>query len=402
MDGLAAQQLGIYISIPFCRSKCTYCNFASGVYPAGKHDHYIERLVEDLRRAALFASSKKLHLPHAVDTLYLGGGTPTLLSAKNIHALFAAIRDQFSLAADAEITVECAPGQLGDETLAALIDVGVNRISLGVQSFVDSEAAQAGRLHKRTDVFHDLARLRSAGITNINIDLIAGLAGQTRASWQQSLDSLAEAAPTHASVYMLEVDEDSRLGRELLAGGSRYRAGWVPHEEAIIAMYECGVEFLAGLGLSQYEISNFAHAGFESRHNLRYWERKPYLGLGLDAASFLIAAEPCADLSALRWSETSDLSAYLDRSAEAEEQPLTRLEELEETFFLGLRMNRGIETGRLKASFEAAAVDRLLAAAQPLVDQRLLTRSDDCLRLTPRGRLLSNEVFAEFLEVAAD
>ncbi len=287
MNRTADNALGIYVSIPFCRSKCTYCNFASGVYPASEHARYVERVIEDLAGARAWAEALGAELPPRVDTVYLGGGTPTLLAPELLAKLFAAMRAEFSLDADAEITVECAPGQLADATLEAMAAAGVNRVSLGVQSFVDSEAHASGRLHNRATVEADLRRLRAAGITNLSVDLIAGLAGQTFASWEESLAALADSGVPHASVYMLEVDEDSRLGRELLAGGSRYRAGLVPNDDAIARMYERAIEWLAAAGLRQYEISNFSRLGFESRHNLRYWQRRPYLGVGLDASSML-------------------------------------------------------------------------------------------------------------------
>ena len=175
--------LGIYISVPFCRSKCTYCNFASGVYPASEHEHYIERVIEDLRGAGDFAAARGLKLPRDVDSIYFGGGTPTLLAAALIKEIFCTIRSEFNVSAEAEITVECAPGQLSDETLSAMVAAGVNRVSLGVQSFVDQEAALSGRLHTRAKIFEEIERLRRAGIENLNVDLIAGLAGQTHASW---------------------------------------------------------------------------------------------------------------------------------------------------------------------------------------------------------------------------
>ena len=282
--------LGLYFSIPFCRSKCTYCNFASGVFPAAEHERYVDRLIEDMNLARGWASGIGAGLPRLVDTVYLGGGTPSLLSAALIRKLFATLRAHFELYPDAEITMECAPGQLPQATLEALVEAGVNRISLGVQSFVDSESHASGRLHSREVVLGDLGRLRAAGISNINLDLIAGLAGQTFASWNESLAVLSQAGVPHSSVYMLEVDEDSRLGRELLSGGIRYRAGLVPSDDAMVRMYEAAIEQLAAAGLAQYEISNFALPGFESRHNLRYWQRRPYLGLGLDASSALYAA----------------------------------------------------------------------------------------------------------------
>jgi len=287
VTGYGDNALGLYISIPFCRSKCTYCNFASGVFPVADHIPYVNRLIEDLSRARAWAEKVGADLPRRVDTIYLGGGTPSLLAPDLLSQLFAAIRAEFDLDADAEITMECAPGQLADATLEAIVAAGVNRVSLGVQSFVDSEAHASGRLHSRAIVEQDLCRLRAAGIANLNVDLIAGLAGQTFSSWEESLSALIDSDLPHASVYMLEVDEDSRLGRELLKRGARYRADLVPHDDAIAHMYERAIERLEQAGLNQYEISNFSRPGFESAHNLRYWQRRPYLGVGLDASSML-------------------------------------------------------------------------------------------------------------------
>ncbi len=250
-----------------------------------EHARYIQRLIDEMHGARQWSENLRADLPARVDTIYLGGGTPSLLEPDLIAQLFAAIRAEFTIESDAEITVECAPGQIADATLDALARAGVNRVSLGVQSFIDREAQQSGRLHSRAVVLEDLKRLRAAGITNLNIDLIAGLAGQTFASWQESVTTLVDANVPHASIYMLEVDDESRLGRELLAGGARYHAGLVPGDDTIARMYESAIDSLAGTGLAQYEISNFARPGCESRHNLRYWQRRPYLGLGLDASS---------------------------------------------------------------------------------------------------------------------
>jgi oxygen-independent coproporphyrinogen-3 oxidase len=290
MTGNGANALGIYISFPFCRSKCTYCNFASGVYPSADHVPYVDRLIEDLASAQEWAAAMGAELPRRVDTVYLGGGTPSLLDPNLLALLFAAVRAEFDLDAGAEVTMECAPGQLADATLAAIVAAGVNRVSLGVQSFVDSETRASGRLHDCATVETDLRRLRAAGIANLNVDLIAGLAGQTPDSWKESLNALVDSSVPHASVYMLEVDEDSRLGREVLKRGARYRADLVPSDDTIARMYELAIERLEQAGLSQYEISNFARPGFESRHNLRYWQRRPYLGVGLDASSMAFHA----------------------------------------------------------------------------------------------------------------
>src|SRR5271156_2056346 len=190
MTGNGDNALGLYISIPFCRSKCTYCNFASGVFPAADHIPYVNRLIEDLFRARAWTNKFGADLPRRVDTIYLGGGTPSLLAPNLLAQLFSTIRAEFDLDANAEITMECAPGQLADATLEAMAAAGVNRVSLGVQSFVDSEAHASGRLHNRAIIEQDLHRLRAAGIANLNVDLIAGLAGQTFASWEESLSAL--------------------------------------------------------------------------------------------------------------------------------------------------------------------------------------------------------------------
>lgn len=391
--------LGVYISIPFCRSKCTYCNFASGVYPASEHVRYVDRLIEDLAGAGDWAGSIGAHLPQAVDTIYLGGGTPSLLEPALIRKLFAAIRGHFQVASGAEITVECAPGQLPQPTLEALAEAGVNRVSLGVQSFIDSEAHASGRLHSRAIVLEDLGRLRSAGISNINLDLIAGLAGQTFTSWNESLAVLIDTGVSHASVYMLEVDEDSRLGRELLSGGARYRAGLVPTDDAIAQMYETAIERLAAAALAQYEISNFARPGRESRHNIRYWKRRPYLGLGLDASSALYPGSglPGSAPDLLRATTTDDLKAYLGNTAGPETERLDLGRRHEEAWFLGLRLNSGVDPAELVAEFGSDLVDLALEIAGRFTADGLLERDGTRIRLTARGRLLSNDVFQSFL-----
>ena len=425
MTGNGANALGIYISFPFCRSKCTYCNFASGVYPAADHVPYVARLIDDLDGVKAWAATMGAELPQRVATVYLGGGTPSLLAPNLLERLFNSIRTEFDLDADAEITVECAPGQMADATLAALVAAGVNRVSLGVQSFVDSEARASGRLHDRAAVETDLRRLRAAGIANLNLDLIAGLAGQTLASWEESLAALVDSGVPHASVYMLEVDEDSRLGREVLKRGARYRADLVPSDDTIARMYEFAIERLEQAGLGQYEISNFARPGFESRHNLRYWQRRPYLGGGLDASSMLRASVeslesglvPGHDFSraannansmgalapaqVLRSTTTDDLKAYLAGSTAPENTWLSPARQHEEAWFLGLRMNEGVDIDALTQEFGPELVEPTMQTVQQLVDDGLLVAVGAHVRLTARGRLLSNDVFQEFLEPAA-
>jgi len=394
-------KLGLYVSIPFCRSKCTYCNFASGVYPVIEHTRYVERLIKEMADAGKWAERMGVELPRKVDTVYLGGGTPSLLAPELMARLFIAMRAEFDIEPEAEITVECAPGQLADETLAALVAAGVNRVSLGVQSFIDREAAVSGRLHSRGVVLADIKRLRDAGIDNLNVDLIAGLAGQSFASWEESLGVLVDSGVPHASVYMLEVDEESRLGREMLAGGARYHAGLVPSDDAIAQMYLSATERLGQAGLAQYEISNFCRCGFESRHNLRYWLRRPYLGLGLDASSMLRAEDGYEPGCALRSTMTDDLAEYLAGREPADTTWLSVEQQHEETWFLGLRLNAGVEVTALQREFGSAIPAPALDVVSRLVEAGLLDSDGETVRLTPQGRLLSNDVFQEFIGLAS-
>lgn len=389
--------LGIYISVPFCRSKCTYCNFASGVFSAAQMGTYVDRIVADVRAARAFATGHGTEIPGLADSIYLGGGTPSLLPGEELKKLFAALRQEFQITPDAEITVECAPGTLTDEVIATLAGCGVNRVSLGVQSFVDQEAASVARLHTRQKTLADIARLRAAGIGNLNVDLIAGLPHQTRQSWSDSLSQAIETGVPHVSVYILEVDEDSRLGRELIAGGTKYHAHFVPDDDLTAELYETACERLNAAGVRQYEISNFAREGSESRHNLKYWTRQPYLGFGVDAHSMLPASiQLRADgTESVRLATTDSFDAFF-HSPQLQASGVSQAQALEESFFLGLRLNRGINLEAVRQQFDVD-VERFVPVIEELVGDGLLDRGGDGLRLTPRGRLVSNEVFEKFV-----
>jgi len=402
--------LGLYISIPFCRTKCSYCNFASDVFSKSAYENYVVRVLEDIANSRQLAMDLGCTCDDTADSIYLGGGTPSILDASQLLRIFAAVRGQFAVTPDAEITVECAPGTLTPSLIETLLQGGVNRVSLGVQSFVDQEAQSVGRLHKRTTVLEEIGRLREAGLANINIDLIAGLPHQTADSWAFSLlETIATGVP-HVSVYMLEVDEDSRLGRELIAGGSRYHAHFVPDDDATADFYQQACQMLASAGIAQYEISNFARTAphsqngesqsNQSRHNLKYWTRQPYLGFGVDAHSMLAANHTQAVHQALRFATTDSLDSYMNRAPHTV-TPVSAQAAIEESFFLGLRLNRGIDLERLRADFSPMfsqdAVATWESAIQRCVQDGLLERQGATLRLTARGRLLSNEVFARFL-----
>jgi oxygen-independent coproporphyrinogen-3 oxidase len=297
---------------------------------------------------------------------------------------------------NAEVTVECAPGTITPAVIEAFQSCGVNRVSLGVQSFVDQEAASVGRLHKSTTVRDDILRLRAAGITDINVDLIAGLPHQTPESWSTSVEQAIACGVPHVSVYMLEVDEDSRLGRELIAGGTRYHAHFVPDDDMVADFYEEACERLNRAGIRQYEISNFCHEGRESRHNLKYWTRQPYIGFGVDAHSMLFAQ--AGEIESVRFSTSDSLEKYV-AGCPLNVNPIPKQSALEETFFLGLRLNRGVDLDSVEHQFGRAAVKEVAETIDKCMKDGLLDRHENTIRLTSRGRLLSNEVFGRFLEV---
>jgi oxygen-independent coproporphyrinogen-3 oxidase len=384
---------GIYISVPFCKSKCTYCNFASGVFSTGQMGRYVERLGEDISWLRAHAHDLGASVPETVDSIYLGGGTPSLLPPEDLKKIFFTLRQEFKVLPKAEVTVECAPGTLTDGIIQALATRGVNRVSLGVQSFVDKEAASVARLHTREKTLSDIDRLRKAGVSNINVDLIAGLPHQTRESWEYSIEQAIATSVPHVSVYMLEVDEDSRLGRELIAGGTKYHAHYVPDDDMTADFYETARERLNAAGIEQYEISNFARAGFESRHNLKYWTRQPYLGFGVDAHSMLPAAS--GEAESVRLATTDDYDRFFV-AADFKASAVSIEQALEESFFLGLRLNRGVDAERLREEFGEAA-NKFGATIDELVADGLFLRTGENLRLTSRGRLLSNEVFGRFI-----
>jgi len=444
-----ARPLGLYISIPFCRTKCSYCNFASDVFSKSSYENYVVRLLEDIADSRRLVAKLGCTLfgirddPNSgyVDSIYLGGGTPSILEGQQLLRIFAAVRNEFAVAPDSEITVECAPGTLSSALIETLLLCGVNRVSLGVQSFVDQEAQSVGRLHKRSTVLEEIARLRAAGIANINIDLIAGLPHQTAESWELSLAETIATGVPHVSVYMLEVDDDSRLGRELIAGGARYHAHFVPDDDATADFYQRACEVLSTAAIAQYEISNFARAeenvtratrpssngagepqNNQSRHNLKYWTRRPYLGFGVDAHSMLElpfsgrTGSDAAELDtvgcchAIRFATPDSLDAFMSRVPHTL-APVSAQAAIEESFFLGLRLNRGIDLQQLRTQIvhfsaetdgaaQASTTDPLTpwqSAIGQCIEDELLEQKGTILRLTARGRLLSNEVFGRFL-----
>ena len=381
--------LGIYLSVPFCRAKCSFCNFASGVFGAQHIDGYLDRVIAEMRGVREYAGRLGVSVPDSVDTIYLGGGTPSLLEPAQIERLFGGIHELFHVEQSAEITVECAPGQITDTALAAFQKVEVNRLSFGVQSFVDVEGAAVGRSHTGASCRQELRRMQAAGVKRLGIDLIVGLPHQTEASLRYSVEQALEGGVEHVSLYMLEVDEGSRLGRESLLGGVRYGAAALPHEDRVADWYAAACEWLDAAGVRQYEISNFARAGGESRHNRKYWERAEYLGFGLDAHSMLRAGA-----GGVRWAYGREMAEW---QAVKTVDRVGVEEAFEESLFLGLRLVEGVFLDVLRGEFGVELVGEMLVGAEEMVEAGLCGVSDERLWLTGAGRMASNEVFGRLL-----
>lgn len=374
-----AGNVGIYVQVPFCQTKCTYCNFHTGVFSRDLYSPYVDAVCREIRSAP-----RDL----VADTVYFGGGTPSLLNSADIARILGVLRDVYGGNWN-EATLEADPETITSEKAVAWRNAGVNRISMGVQSFNDEELRAAGRMHRREDVYRATETLRAAEFDNISMDLIAGLALQTRENWKASLDELLAIAPEHVSVYLLEVDEGSRLGREILRGGSKYSAAQVPSDDEMAEFYELACNALASAGYEHYEISNWAQPGRASQHNLKYWRREPYLGFGAGAHSFD---------GAKRWANLHDPAAYASaiqegRSAVESQESVTIAQALDEEFFLGLRELAGINLAAIESRYSVDLSSRMAR----LLKDGLVERDGARIRLNPAKLTISNEVFVELL-----
>jgi oxygen-independent coproporphyrinogen-3 oxidase len=385
--------LGIYIQVPFCQTKCTYCNFHTGVVATSRFAPYIASVTKEVQQHTRLYQAAGISLPNdlvnaTVDTVYIGGGTPSLLNPADLHAVLDVIRNTFT-ATLTEVTLEADPETIDESKAAAWARAGINRVSFGAQSFSDEELIAAGRMHRREDLYRAAPILRDAGITNISFDLIAGMPRQTPQSWRRSLEELIAMHPSHISIYMMEIDEGSRLGREVLSGGKRYSADALPSDEQMADAYDLAQQQLAAAGYIHYEISNWALPGFESRHNLKYWRREPYLGVGAGAHSFS---------GTQRWANAHDAASYV-ASLENGRLPIEQLENvsshqaLEEELFLGLRQLAGIDCTRIEKEYGISLAPKL----EHLAANGLIEREGDIVRLAPEKLSISNEVFVELL-----
>lgn len=383
--------LGIYVQVPFCQTKCTYCNFHSGVFSSELYAPYVKAVCREISEFLRLLGENKIAevRDSVVDTVYFGGGTPSLLLPENLAEIIEAIRASFP-AQFKEVTLEADPETVSPEKAAAWHEAGFNRISMGVQSFDDAELRAAGRMHRRAEVFNAAEILRAAGFANLSFDLIAGLPHQTDRSWEDSVEQLLRLRPEHVSIYMMEIDEGSRLGLEVLQGGERYSAKALPFDDSMANYYDHGCRKLAAAGYEHYEISNWGLVGFESRHNLKYWRRDPYFGFGAGAHSFN---------GSQRWANAHDPAAYAD-SVLCGRFPVEQLEivsegqALEEELFLGLRQLAGVDLDRVEEKYGTSLRSRF----EDLIAQGLVEWDSPRLRLSPQRLTVSNEVFVHLLE----
>ena len=372
--------IALYIHVPFCRHKCPYCSFVSYDYREADIPLYLSALKKELIRRAG---------GECIRSIYFGGGTPSLLSVKYVDDLISTISSLFTVDEAAEITIEANPGTINSAYLTAIRELGVNRLSLGVQSLNDRELVLLGRIHTAAEARDAVQHARGSGFDNLSIDLIYGLPGQTLSDWQHTLDEAIMMRPEHLSLYSLTLEAETPMWRAT-------KEGSLPEPDPDVGAdhYELAEDLLAAQSYSHYEISNWAIAGRECRHNLTYWRNMPYLGVGVAAHSFL---------DGHRLANTKSLDKYLaDFSGESSPVPdldeeINPVLELAETVILGLRLCEGINPDDINRRFGIDMLVHYRQQVEEMVDAGLLEQTDGHIKLTRRGRLLSNEVFWRFL-----
>lgn len=377
---------GVYVHIPFCRARCSYCDFATGPYESALADRYVYAVaneISDFRREDWCDDASD------VDTIYFGGGTPSLLTPTQVSRILEAVRGRFRVADDAEVTMEMNPGTLTLQSLSEFRELGINRASFGAQTFNDRELRRLGRTHTADDVRQTISYLREAGFGNVSFDLIAGLPAQTLEQWSQNLDQALELRPEHLSFYLLEVHEGTPLADQIRRGMQPR-----PDDDLAAEMYRLILKRARAAGYEHYEISNLCLPGYESRHNTKYWTGDAVYGFGCSAHSY--------DGERTRWSNERDAARYTEL-VESGRTPVVETIKLDEraaraeTIFLGLRLMRGVDLAEHRALFGADLRDDYAAGLQRLSEAGLIEFDDDLMRLTTSGVLLSNEVFSLFV-----
>jgi oxygen-independent coproporphyrinogen-3 oxidase len=381
-------KIGIYVHIPFCISKCGYCSFVSRPWDELLADRYWRAVAREMNDCV----TARTPLADNVDSLFFGGGTPSVLPAEHIASIMEASRRIFAFLPQCEISLEANPGTLTKEKLLIYRSIGVNRISLGAQSFSDAELAAIGRIHGAAQIFESFALLRECGFDNVNLDLILGLPGQTERQWMANLDRAVALRPNHLSVYMLELNPKLPLHRAMQSGECR-----IPDEDAVADWYLQTLDFLQGHGYAQYEISNFALPGCECRHNLKYWLRESVLAFGVAGHSHDGTA---------RYANVASLEQYLSRLEDGQSpvewrEALGEDREFEETLFLGLRLRSGLDWDAVRKRHLPDRMAACEAVLQEMAAVGLVEWCDSRVRLTRRGMLLSNEVFQQFVRQEA-
>lgn len=380
-------EISLYIHYPFCLRKCLYCAFNSTADSSIIPDDYVAGLLREMELRA-----RTLGCEVSAVTLYFGGGTPSLLEPPLASRIIETAARLFHLAADAEITLECNPGTVTRQRLSGFRSAGVNRLSLGIQSFDDALLLRLGRVHSAEEAREAFAAAREAGFRNVGIDLIHSLPGQTVPLWERELGQACDLEPEHLSIYGLTVEEGTPFA--LLEQEGRLS---LPDEDESAEMYEKSAEILSGRGYDHYEIANFARPGFRSRHNSGYWERRPYLGFGAGAHSLLPG-----EGYGVRCSNADGPREYLSSLAReclpvAGARTLSREEARAERLFLGLRLAEGVNLDRFRTEFGVTFEELYGAACSDLFGAGLLEIRDGFLRLPPRARILSNQVFLRFI-----
>jgi oxygen-independent coproporphyrinogen-3 oxidase len=377
---------GVYLHIPFCRSRCSYCDFATGMYEGELADRYVNSLIKEI------TNWNEIDGQALVDTIYFGGGTPSLLTPSQVERILTAVHERFQIINGAEVTIELNPGDGGtsvaskQETMREFRRVGINRASFGAQTFDDRELKQLGRTHSAADIPATFQQLRAAGFENISFDLIAGLPNQTLSGWQRNLEEALKLRPDHLSLYLLDLHEGTPLADQIRSG-MRPR----PDDDLAGEMYQLMVDEVSSAGYQHYEISNFCQPGFESRHNTKYWIGAPYYGFGCSAHSY--------DGHRRRWANQRDVAKYVDlieqaQTAIVERTDLNEEDARSESIFLGMRLMRGLDLADYRTRFGSDLRDEYDSDLDRLVDAGLIEIDEGLLRLTERGALLSNEVFA--------
>jgi oxygen-independent coproporphyrinogen-3 oxidase len=371
--------LGLYLHIPFCSAICNYCNFNRGLLDADLKRSYVDALEQEIRGT---------EAAEPADTIYFGGGTPSLLDPAEVGRLVGACLDTFSMAPGAEITLETNPETVDEQRLAAFRDAGVNRVSFGVQSFHDAELQRLGRIHDAARARLAVTGARAAGFDNVSLDLMMWLPGQRVATWQENVAQLIALGPEHASLYILELYPNAPLKEEMARGG------WsqAPDDEAA-EMYESAMDALEAAGYRQYEISNVARPGRESRHNLKYWHDGAWLGFGCGAHG---------TSGGERRRNVSGTGEYIARvrageSPVVERRPMSVEEQLQEALITGLRLTEGVDVEELGARYGTPVRARYGASLEPCEAAGLVVWDGPRLRLTRRGMLLANEVLSVFV-----